>query len=224
MLTSQWFHLSTGQFGYPQPEKDLGYLAQTYNMANACPTCHIGLRQVNEFRFKSEPKAQHSQFIGLNWVFDQIFIRQPVEEIFIKEGVTGISFSTPLINKTSKPLETVKQLHVDTILSNAVNIDDLQSEICEYPKDKSSAKFLTAIGSSLVKGPFCGQKKFNFPQGKSFKFKRGSFSNQPDFVRISEWFGSGGNASRPIFVSHKVYNIIERSKWRGAFLEPVEFI
>lgn len=224
MGTSQWFHLSTGQFGYPQPEKDFGYLNQTYDMTNACPTCHIGLNQVKEFRFKAEPKAQHSQFIGLNWVFDQIFVRQPVKEIFTKEDVTGISFSTPLINKTNKPMETIEQLHVNTIISNAVIPGNLKSEICEYPKDKSSVKFLTAIGSSLVKGPFCGQRKFNFPQEKSFQFRQDSFSNLPDFVRISEWFGSGGNASRPIFVSYKVYEIIKRFKWRGAFLEPVSFV
>ncbi len=224
MDTSHWFYLSTGQFGYPQPEKDFGYLTRTYDMTNACPTCKIGLKQVTEFRFKSEPKAQHSQFIGLNWVFDQIFVRQPVEKIFIEEGVTGITFSAPLINKTGNPMETIKQLHVDTILSDAIITSNLKSEICEYPKEKSSIKFLTAIGSSLIKGPFCGQRKYNYPQGKAFEFKRGSFVNMPDFVRLNEWFGSGASSSRPIIISTKIHNLIKSFKWRGAFLEPVKFV
>jgi hypothetical protein len=224
MDTSQWFHLSTGQFGYPQPEDDFGYLKQTYDMSKACPTCHIGLNQVYEFRFKSEPNPHHNHFIGLNWVFDQIFIRKPVEEILTKEGVTGISFSVPVINKTGKPMETIKQLHVDTILFDAVILDDLKSEICEYPKGEASIMFLTTIGSGLLKGPFCGQKKYNFPQGKSFEFRQGSISNQPDFIRLGEWFGSGSSASRPIFISYKVYEVIKRFKWRGALLEPVRLI
>jgi hypothetical protein len=224
MDTKQWFHLSTGQFGYPQPEKDFGYLNQTYDINNACPTCNIGLRQANEFRFKSEPKASNSQFIDLNWVFDQIFLRQPIEEIFLEETVTGISFSIPVFNKTGKPLETIKQLRVDTIIVDGLITDNLKIEICEYPKEKSQIKFLTAIGSRLIKGPFCGQIKFNYPQRKSFEFRKNSFSNMPDIIRTVEWFGSGGSASRPIFISYKVYEIIKRFKWRGAFLEPVKFI
>lgn len=224
MDTSQWFSLSTGQFGYPQPEDDFGYLNQTYDMTNACSTCHIGLKQVNEFRFKSEPKAKHSYFIGLNWVFDQIFVRPPVEEIFNNEGITGISFSTPVINKTGKPMETIKQLHVDTVLTDALPLDKYEFEICEYPKEKSSIKFLSAMGSPLLKGPFCGQKKYHYLPYRKFILKSDSFNNSPDFVRVSEWYGSGGNAARPIFVSQKVHDIIKRFKWRGAFLEPVDFI
>lgn len=224
MDTSQWFSLSTGQFGYPQPEDDFGYLNQTYDMTNACPICHIGLKQVDEFRFKSEPKAKHSYFIGLNWVFDQIFVRHPIEEIFSNEGVTGITFSTPVINKTGKPMETIKQLHVDTVITDAIPVDKYEFEICEYPKEKSTIKFLSAMKSPLLTGPFCGQKKYHYLPYRKFIFKNGSLNNMPDFLRISEWFGSGGNAARPIFVSYKVYELIKKYKWRGAFLEPINFI
>lgn len=224
MGTNQWFHLSTGQFGYPQPEKDFGYLNQTYDLSNACPTCHIGLVQKKEFRFKSEPKATHSQFLGLNWVFDQIFIRTPIIDIFHKEGITGISLSPPVLHKTSQPLDTIRQLHVNTVLDGAIITNELKNEICEYPKDKGQIKFLSSMGSSLLKGPFCGQVKFNYPIGKQFYFKTNSFGNSPDFIRIKEWFGSGGSASQPIFVSNRVNEIIKRHNWRGAFLSPVKFI
>jgi len=224
MDNSQWFSLSTGQFGYPQPEDNFGYLTQTYDMSNACPTCHIGLKQANEFRFRSEPKAKNSYFIGLNWVFDQIFVRPPVEEVFTNEGVTGIIFSTPVINKTGKSMETIKQLHVDTLITDALPLDSYEYEMCEYPKEKSAIKFLSAMKSPLLIGPFCGQKKYHYlPYGK-FIAKASSLNNMPDFIRISNWFGSGGNATQPIFVSYKVYEIIKRYKWRGAFLEPIDFI
>lgn len=223
MNASQWFSLSTGHFGYPQPEDDFGYLNQTYDMTNACPTCHIGLKQTNEFRFKSEPRAKHSFFIGLNWVFDQIFVRPPVEEIFTKEGVTGISFSTPVINRTGRPMDTIKQLHVNTVITAALPLDRYEFEICEYPKSESSIKFLSAMGSRLLKGPFCGQKKYHYLPYRKFILKSNSLNNLPDFVRISEWFGSGGNAAQPIFVSQKVYEVIKKYKWRGAFLELVDF-
>ncbi|MGS2727906.1 hypothetical protein ACU8DI_15295, partial [Psychroserpens sp. BH13MA-6] len=74
---NNWYHIKTEQFGYPQPEDDFGYMELTYEPNIGCPTCHIGIKQNNPFRFRSEPKAKNSQFIGLNWVFDQIFVREP---------------------------------------------------------------------------------------------------------------------------------------------------
>jgi hypothetical protein len=222
--STEWFHFSTGQFGYPQPENNFGYYDITYEMKHGCPTCHIGITQKDEFRFKSEPKAMDSQFLGLNWVFDQIFIRKPVQEIFRKENVTGVHYSTPLQNKTGKPLVSIQQIHVDTILKDALITENLTIEKCEYPKDKSQIKFLKAMDSSLIKGPFCGQTKYNYPQGISFKLKKEALANMPDFIRLNEWFGSGGSSSQPIFVSKKVKDIIDILKWRGAFLNQVELV
>ena len=224
METIEWFKISTGQFGYPQPEENFGYLNMTYDTTNACPTCHMGIRQISEFRFKSEPKAKHSDFIGLNWVFDQIFVREHVREILEKENVTGISFSTPLQNKTSKPLVTIQQLHVDTLITAGLVTENLKIEVCEYPKEASSIKFLEAMGGHLLKGPFCGQIKYNYPPYNSFSFRNGSFINMPDFVRLKTWFGSGASSSQPIFVSKKVKDIVAKHKWRGIFMNSVKFV
>lgn len=219
---NNWYHITTGQFGYPQPEDDFGYLELTYEQNIGCPTCHIGIKQNNPFRFRTEPKAKNSQFIGLNWVFDQIFVRQPVKVEFEKSGITGISFSRPIFHRTEKELETIYQLHVDTILPKALIADNLTTEKCEYPSDKKMLKFLKANGSKLVDGPFCGELKFNFPQEQKMTFDIDTFENLPDFVRTYEWFGSGGNANRPILISEKVKNLIELNKWRGAFLDQIE--
>lgn len=217
-----WYHITTGQFGYPQPADHFGYLKLTYEPNIGCPTCHIGISQNNPFRFSNEPKAKSSQFLGLNWVFDQIFVREPVKVEFEKNGITGIRFSRPIFHKSEKELETIYQLHVDTVLPKALIANNLNAEKCEYPKDKKNLKFLKAMGSQLVKGPFCGQIKYNFPQGPKMVFDIDAFENKPDFVRANEWFGSGGSANRPILISEKVKNLIESNTWRGAFLDPVE--
>jgi len=219
---NNWYHITTGQFGYPQPEDGFGYLELTYEPKIGCPTCHIGINQNKPFRFRAEPKAINSQFLGLNWIFDQIFVREPVKAEFEKNGITGISFSKPIFHKSEKVLETIYQLHVDTVLPKALIGDNLTTEKCEYPKDKSSIKFLKAMDSQLIKGPFCGQTKYNFPQGQKMTFDIKVFQNLPDFVRTDEWFGSGGSASRPILISEKVKNIIELNSWRGAFMTEIK--
>lgn len=222
--STEWFFLMTSQFGYPQPEAGFGYLDFSYNRSQGCPTCGIDVFQDRPLRFRQEPKAKHSHFIGLNWIFDQIFVRPPVKEMLKTNNITGTRFSQPVIHKTNKPVQEVFQLHVDTLLPPGIISDTLGIEKCEFPQDKDTVKFLKAINSSLVKGPFCGRIKYNFPQGIQLKAKREIFAGMPDIVRVSEWFGSGGSASRPILVSKRVEALIAAQKWRGANLEPVQLV
>lgn len=224
-MTTNWYHITTGQFGYPQPQNGLGYIEKTYDSSNACLTCNVALRQKNEFRFRSEPKAPQNQFLGLNWVFDQIFVRQIVKDVFEQEGITGLEYSQPVIHKTGLPLVGLYQLRANNLLSNGLITDNLKSEICELPADENMLKFLKANKSKLAEGPFCGQTKFNFPQGDNFiKLKFEALTGKTDFVRLDYYFGSGGNSNRPIIISDKVKQIIDREKWRGAFLRPIELL
>jgi len=224
-VTTNWYHITTGQFGFPQPENDFGYLDKTYDRSTACLTCNSGLIQKDEFRFRSEPKAKRSQFLGLNWVFDQIFVRQAVKDIFEQEGITGLVFSQPVINKTGLPITGLYQLRVDSLLTNGLLTDNLKQEVCELPSDKSILKFLKANSSKLAEGPFCGQTKYNFPQGNNcIKLKADALDNKTDFFRLNYYFGSGGSANRPIIISDRVQQIIEREKWRGAFLQQIELV
>jgi len=223
-ITKQsWFHLSTGQFGYPQPEE--GYLDISYDMSAACKTCKIGKKQKSEFRFRSQPKAKHSQFLGLNWIFDEIFVREEAKEILETNNITGLTFSKPVINKNSIPIEGIYQLHVDTFISNGLITENLNVEICEMPRNEASLKFLTAIKSNLVVGPFCGNLKYNFPQGDNCIKIDGIFlENKPDFVRLNYWFGSGGSSNQPILVSSKVKDLIKKEKLRGAYFDLIEVL
>jgi hypothetical protein len=163
--------------------------------------------------------------LGLNWVFDQIFVRQIVKDIFEQEGVTGLEFSQPVFNKTGLPLGGLYQLRVDSLLTNGLLTDNLKQEVCELPRDKSMLKFLKANSNKLAEGPFCGQTKYNFPQGNNcIKLKADALDNKTDFFRLNYYFGSGGSANRPIVISDRVQQIIEREKWRGAFLQQIELV
>jgi len=217
-----WFWMSTGQFGYPQPEDN--YFQLTYSKENVCLQCGIGKQQINPFRFRAEPKAKHSQFLGLNWVFDEIFIREQAIRQFTENDISGVRYSHPIINKTKLPLETLQQIHVDTILQPGLLIDNLEFEICHKPTDKKQIAFIKKLNPSYLDKPFCGQKKYNFPKKGAMTFKKDIFENLPDFVKSFEWFGSGGSATRPILVSQKVRQLIIKNKLRGASFTPITLV
>ena len=217
---TNYYTISTGQFGYPQPEDN--YEELTYSPNLGCQTCQIGNSQISEFRFRGTPKPLKNDFTGLNWVFDQIFARQKVKNLFEEEGISGIEYTIPVDHKTGTNIPEFYQLRVGTILPPSLLNTDLKSETCEYPKNDKMLSFLITNGSRLVKGPFCGNSKFNFPIGQTLKFKKEAFINQPDFLRTFEWFGSGGSGNRPILVSERAKKIIESNKLRGVQFEPVE--
>lgn len=223
-MKTAWHRLLTGQFGYPQPEAGFLYLKSTYDPSQGCPCCGVGLVQRGAFRFKKEPAAKHSQFLGLNWVFDQVFVREPVKQVLEKEGISGIRFSRPLHHKTSEPLQTVFQMHVDTVLPPGADTRELEQERCERPTNEAEICFLTAMGSGMLEGPFCGKIKHHYPQKQPLRIARDALEGAPDMVRTHEWFGSGGSSQRPILISGRIETIIKREGWRGAILNPIELI
>ncbi len=178
-----WYRIGTRQFGYPQPEDT--YLEMTYDLSGACRTCGIGKKLKNPFRFSFEPKAKHNQFIGLNWVFDEVFVLDMVKAVFEKEGVTGVEFVRPVRHSTGEPLQTIYHLRVGTVLPAGLRAENLRKERCEVPHDPGMVKFLLANGSRLVTGPFCGATKFNYPQKseEEIVMSASALMSAPDFVR-----------------------------------------
>jgi hypothetical protein len=220
-----WYLIgTTGHFGYPQPEDT--YTEETYDPTVGCPTCNIGKKLRSAFRLRSEPKAKHSQFLGLNWVFDEVFVRDVVKHVFEEQGITGVEFTRPVKHKTSEPLKTIYHMQVGTVLPLAVQTDELKKERCEMPTDPAMLKFLTAIKSSLVRGPFCGAVKFNYPQREDvpIAMAASAFVSAPDVMRMNEWFGSGGSAGRPVLISQRVKDIVDGMKWRGLTFSPVKIV
>jgi hypothetical protein len=223
-MSGKRYLITAGAFGHPQPEHGFGYLRATYAAHGGCPSCGAGFVQDGAFRFRAEPKARQGQFIGLSWVPDQVFVREQVRLELEREQVTGVRFSRPVLHGTGEPLKTVLQMHVETVLPEALVGRGLKTELCQKPTNKNELRILEAVGSRRLQGPYCGMAKYLFPQERGVAFRKTAFQGQPDVVRTSEWFGSGCGAFRPILVSERVKRIIERNKWQGVFLEEVRVV
>lgn len=222
---TRWYHIMARPVGYPQPEGNFGYRKATFDGSDACLTCDIGLRQNNPFRLREAPRSLRHQFIGLHWVFDQVFVAQMVKDLFEKEGVRGVRYTQPVIHRSGAPIEGWYQLQVDELITDGLMTDDLRTEVCALPQDEATLRFLRANGSRLATGPFCGQTKYNLPQGENrLRMRASALSGSTGLVRLGYWFGSGGSANRPILISERVKGIMDREKWKGAVLQEVELV
>ncbi|EBA12914.1 hypothetical protein [Roseobacter sp. CCS2] len=220
----KWYQVQTGQFGYPYPKDDFGYQVMTYDPSQGCSTCEIGKVQRAPFRFFKEPKITNKAFIGLNWIFDEVFTTQAVRQLLEKEGLSGMTFSSPVVHKTNEKLKDWCQMHVNTVLPPAILTDGMTTETCAMPADETSSRFLKATGSRLMEGPFCGHEKLNWPQGTPLAVRKSALTKAPDVVRTSEWFGSGGSASQAILVSERFFEVIRQNKLRGLFFDEVKIL
>jgi hypothetical protein len=172
------------------------------------------------FRFRSEPKARHSQFLQLNWVFDEFFVRPEVVAGVQQAGITGAAFRPAVYHKTGQILATVQQLMAMTALSPALDSFGLQTVTCKPNNEEGPAR---SDGGELrypPDYPYCGRVKYHWP--KTLRFRREPFGAAPDFVKSSEWFGSGGSAARATLVSERFVGMIEKHHWRGVTWDPVE--
>lgn len=220
LRAAEWSLLSTsGHFGYPQPEDD--YISVTYDTTNFCEHCGIGAVQRAPFRFRSEPKAPHSHFLKFNWVFDELFILPAVMERFQQADVSGIDYGIPVIHKNNQPLVTRWQLHINTILPPVLYTQGLQTVTCCLNNEETRQ---THNPTTQITTPFCGRVKYHLTHHGLRAFQRKAFSGMPDFIKSSEWFGSGCRAFRLILVSNKVANMILDEKWRGYILEPIALV
>ncbi len=190
---------TTGHFGFPQPERDFGYLNVTYDPAKGCRACGIGLEQVAPFRFQKEPTQRHSHLVQLNWVFDEFFVSERAKVDLVSSGLTGFHFMPAVSHKTGEPLDGWHQLRVDHLAAGTVDIASFKSEKC------------TA----------CGSTKFNHSSDRQVRL-RIERSDLPDILKTREWFGSGRSAWRSTLVSKNFADLVLNRKWRGVNLAPVE--
>jgi hypothetical protein len=210
---SDWYRaLPTGHFGYPQPE-DSWYTA-TYG-SDYCIRCGIAPSQTHPFRLRGEPKARHSDFIWINWVHDALFVRPHVAADLAAAGIIGVEVFPVLRHKTGTPLETIVQLQIlESLPSGAVLTDELQIVTCKPDNEESHVRIEGGASRIPPGAPYCGRKKYHAPL-KS-RIRESGFNESPDIVRSAEWFGSGGQAFREIFVSSRVVDLATSRKWRGS--------
>jgi hypothetical protein len=208
---AEWSFMHLASAGYPQPETNFEFLGHTYDVKNYCKHCGIGKEQNNAFRLKKDPMAKNREFMALNWIADEVFVRPVVKDVFQKENLKGIDFSNPKLMRTGQFINDLFQMKINFILKEGLVNDQMDSSICS--KDNEGMK-------NPSQG-YCGRTKYLFPRRIPLTFKKELFKGAPDLVKSNEWFGSGKNASRLILVSKRARKIIEREKWRGAFFDPV---
>lgn len=191
MKAATWLHpVPQWQMGYPQPEDDDEYRRVTYETADRCETCGAGLRQIAPFRMSGEPSWGNRQVGQLHWVRDAWFVRKDVYDDLL--APLGVQSREVLSVDGHDTLGTVVQLLPDL----SVQASTLGGERCSS----------------------CGTTKHAPPARGFFPPVRGG--EGAHVVQVSQWFGSGAAAYRPVLVSQDLYRQFMRAKTKGARFIP----
>lgn len=171
-----WFPLWLN--GYPMPDEDFGYIGTTYQKQGYCKVCGSGLLQQSPFRLRKSPKWGSKKIFGLNWVFDEVFVRKDVYETIFKKY--GIESMPVLLYKKDVIIDDTVQLIIPSTKVFS-NLKEQPYEICKI----------------------CGMKKYNpkikglFPSFKDPITELHMFKGQ-------ECFGSGAMSYKQIYVSQEL--------------------
>lgn len=172
----RWFPLWMN--GYPMPDDDFGYIGTTFQKQGYCEVCGSGLVQQSSFRLRKAPNWGSKKIFGLNWVYDEVFVRKDVYETVFKKY--GIESMPVLLYKKDVIIEDTVQLIIPTTDAYS-NLEEQPYEICKT----------------------CGMKRYN-PKTKGF-FP--SFKDSVTGLHLfkgREWFGSGAMSYKQIFVSQEL--------------------
>ncbi|NHM07990.1 hypothetical protein G4D82_12215 [Flavobacterium sp. CYK-4] len=208
---AEWFIVNTGSYQYPQPED--GYLETTFNTNNYCKHCGIGKVQDAPYRLKTEPKQLNNQFWGLYWEYEPIFVRQAAKNIFEKENIKEISFSKPFLHRKNIEVESLHQMHINTILENGFDNHNAKTITCKINNEEDCNKDKNVI--------CCGRIKYHHPLVGGYVFNKDVFNPEIDIALTGEYFGSGSSANRLQIVSKKIKNLVEKNKLKGLQFIPV---
>lgn len=219
---AEWLCIfAKGHHGYPQPEE--GWWERTYEATTRCRKCGFVTEQRAPFRLRGEPAASHSQFLQLNWVFDEFFVRPAVRDALLAAELTGIEFVPPVIHRSGLPSLTVDQMRITSALRPAIDTSALQTVTCKMNNEESASAF--APGPILESSSdFCGRTKYHLRHRGPLQLERAAFEGAPDVVRTAERFGSGGLAFRATIVSQRFRELVAAAKWRGLSFEPVALV
>jgi hypothetical protein len=211
-----WFALyPRGHHGYPQQADT--YFERTFR--DSCPHCGWHGAQVAPFRFSSRNSALHLHFVQLNWVFDVFFVTPEVAADIAVAGITGVTFSDALHNRTGTPLRSRVQLCCPDVRPAAL-VAELPSISCRAHNEESHLRLNVAETEPGVH-PYCGRTKSHPPT--TLGLASASLLDAPDVFLTAEWFGSGGSAWRHTIVSERFVELICARPWRGVRAEAVQY-
>lgn len=164
-------------FGFPMPDNDRGYLHNTYETKDMCGECGIELVQKDDFRVRKAPKYP---FWGLEWIFDEFFVRTDLyEQIFKPLGIG------------CRPLRMYKD---DSIIDSYVQ---LVIPLIDEPLDLSTYEFQLCHKCSTLK--YEPKPHGYFPLHEH---------PLPYIYKSKEFFGDGFRAFRKIYVSARLRDLM----------------
>ncbi len=222
ILDAEWVIGEVGEFQYPQPEDN--YIESTYQTEDYCYRCGQGKVQNRPFRLKKDFVQEQAKFLGLHWVFDEIFIRPVIKSLFDSAGISGVTYRDVIHHKTDQRINNVLQMNIPVIERHGLITEDLFSVTCKPQNEESYLKELGRI-KDKPGPPFCGRVKYQYPLTEPIKFKANVLKDLPDFVKSCEYFGSGAAANHFILVRNKVVRLIKEKKLEGlGFRRPVHLV
>lgn len=222
ILSAEWVLAEVGEFQYPQPEDH--YVEATYDTQDYCGRCGQGKKQNRPFRLKKDFSQKQAKFLGLHWVFDEIFVRPVMVDLFNSAGISGLKYREVIQHKTGQPFTTVFQLEIPIMDTPALVVDNLFAVTCKPHNEESSAKGRGPLNDRPGL-PFCGRVKYHYPSTEPIKFKANLLSGLPDFARSAECYGSGAAANHFILVRNKVVRLIKEKGIEGLdFRRPVHLV
>lgn len=193
VANAQWLLMRSWHHGYPQPDEGhFGYREATYDLANYCRECGIGLKQKAPFQMKGEPKWGKRGILRLTWVWDEFFVTPQVfRTIFRPAGVRA----REVLNRRGAQLETVVQLVVEEVVG--VSTRGLEPLVC----------------------PVCNRRKFNWPMRGPFPAP--TAAPAAAMVRSKAYFGDGAAAHHAVLASQRIVAALALHDVRGASFTPV---
>lgn len=216
---AEWFWATTGEYQYPQPEDEFGYLNASFNLINYCATCGIGKIQNNPFRLRSDPKQPKNQFWGLHWEHDSIFVRPIAKRLIESENIEGVEFKNAILDKKDLQIEDFDQLIIKNELPNGLITKNVKTVTCKFMNEED--KELSESWRNSKDSNFCGRIKYNFPVRGGLTFDKSIFQGMPEIVKSKEWFGSGASAFKLVLVSKRMKKLIESKKLKGLKFTPI---
>ncbi len=219
---AEWVLAGVGEYQYPQPED--GYIEATYDTSDYCRRCGQGARQDRPFRLKKDFVQKQAKFLGLHWVFDEIFIRPVVMSIFDTAGISGLTYREVLHHQTGQPIQDLLQVNIPIIEQSGLITGDLSPVTCTPQNEESHVKGLGGAKDKAVM-PFCGRVKYHYPKTKPVEFKESILKDQPDVVKSLEYYGSGAAAHHFLLFRSKVMRLVKEKGLRGLeFQRPVHLV
>ena len=120
---------ASSHWGYPQPEDELGYLSESYDLTLYCNECGAGKQLKSPFKMTGEPSFARRDILQLNWIFDSFFCQLRVfEQVFCRFGIKP---EKVLHYKTGRALNTVVQLVPQAFVSCGTDIEKRPYKSCD---------------------------------------------------------------------------------------------